>query len=1594
MSLLKQIKGRYEIRKVLGQGGMGVVYDAYDTVVKRGVALKTIRDIPSRAALDMFYKECDVLASLSHPNIVEIFDIGEFEEDGASKPYFVMPLLPGETLEQLIRTNSSRLTVDRVVEIISQTCRGLQAAHERNLIHRDLKPSNIFVLNDDSVKVIDFGIAHMADTHSTVGHKGTLMYMAPEQIEMKPASALSDIFALGVVCFETLTGRHPFERSSASEVANAILKQIPPPASELNPFVNTMISRVVHKAMAKPSWYRFSSAREFAETLRKASRNEPIDTFDLARLQPRIQRASKAFEQGDFQFADEILAELEAEGQVDPGITALRRQLDQTQRQKMIAQLLDSARTRAEEQEYPLALQKIQELLALDPANGPALALKISIENRRSEQKIDDWFRLARQHMEQNAFSHARQALQDVLQLKPGESRAAQMVAEVDRREQEFVRASREKEELYAKALASWQSGEVSAALSKLEKLVAMDATSGETSGGRERSAAFQSFYNEVRSEHDASKASYEQARRLLVDGKFDDALKICNEQLTRHPGQALFQALKFDVEERRRQELSASIAEVDRQVEAEPDLEKRVHILAETLEKYPGESHLERGLRTMREKRDLVNSIVSKAQAHEERSQFSEALQQWEILRTIYAHYPGLDFEIGRVRRRHDQQVRSDAKAKWVEQIDWQLGVGDYGRAQELLRKASEEFQDDPELAELHKLATQGLARAAEARRLLADGRELCAQRRYEEGMEVLQRAQELDPKDAAIRGALVGTLIEQARVKLDGEWQAADDLAHRALLLDPANAQAKSLRALALDHRREQFVDNSVAQARRLQSDGDLEGALKVVEQGLAEFPRDTRLTQLHATLQKARANVEEVRARISGTATPAQPARFAAEATETVCSPVASPPLPRPTPPVSAAAETIVMPPPVSAAAETIVMPPPQATPAEGAPAEGATALFSAPPPSTPPTSTPAIAPPPTAGLAPPAASKTSTPPPVGPGQPTAAGRPPAAPPPRKGPPLPMIAAGMGALLLLGGGAALLTRSKNAPAPAPAPVVQVPAPVVEPPVNSTLRVFGDVEGGKYTLDDRDPADIEDGQISLDNVPPGQHTLKIKGSREEATIVFSTWRGAAPSIDTLSAKELLAVTVASMGGKAKLRSSSASAKVSVDGKPAGEAGADGLDLTDLSQGNHELTIGEGKDLRSMVLGIGTAPMLTAFLKSDRNVGTLVIVTGEDGVNVLLDGKPYRRQTQRGLVRIPNLFVKDYTVRVAKDGFMDTAEQHAPVRKGEEFKLEFQLKPMPKVASLAIQGAIPGSQVLLDQNVIGTVQDDGSFTASSVPPGEHSIELRKDAYKPRKIEKRFEASQTLQLAAADISLEKLPGTLKLNITPAEAQITVARLGEAPRPVTDAILNLPDGTYTLSASAANYQEKTYTVSLVSGDNKTLDISLPPLAKPAPKALGGGMADWDSPGAWKLENDWYVRKGGDFIGYKPASTNGTFVFTIEQRHGKRLQWEAARTDSRNYVLFQIDKKTFYRAQVVNGKETQLKKIPLPAQKQSAYTIEMDIANGSIVNRLQDGSNWIVLDSWEEPNRAFGNGKFGFYIPGGDEVGLSNFSFAPK
>jgi serine/threonine-protein kinase len=831
---------------------MGLVYRAFDSLIRREVAVKTIRDIPEPAALQLFQKECDVLASMSHPNIVEIFDIGEFEEDGKSKPYFVMPLLPGTTLDNLIRQASHRLTVERAVQIFTQTCRGLQAAHERGLVHRDLKPSNIFVMEDDSVKIIDFGVAHIADVHSTIGQKGTLVYMSPEQIEMKPLSALSDIFSLSVVCYEVLTGRQPFRRANAEQIVDAILHQAPPPAFELNPGVNQAISRVVHKGMAKQPWHRFSSARDFAESLNKALRNEPIEFFDPARIRPRLERANRAFEEGDLQFASEILGELQAEGHLDSAITLLHQQIDRAMRQKSISQLLASARARFEEQEDPLALQKIHEILQLEPDNAPALGLKAKIENRRSERQIESWYKLAAQHIENHSYPHAREALQNVLQLRPKEGRAAQLLAEVDRHEQEYNRLRQEKAQLHRAAMDAYQKGEVSTALTKLALVLELDRRAPDSSDP-ERSTTYQRFYHKVRSEHDAMNNAYAEATKQLTDRAFGKALSLCDKYLEKYPSNALFQALKFDVEEQQRQELSAFIATIDRQVDSEADLDKRVSILTDALAQHPGEPHFQRALRLTEDKRDLVNSIVARAHVHEEQNLFSEALSDWEILRTIYSQYPGLKFEVERIQKRREQQSRSEAKARWVDQIDACIRTCEFARALDLIQKAEAEFPEDLEIGELKKTASESAQRADQAQALMTEGQDLCGQSRFTEGIALLRQAQALVENSPVVSSVLANALLEQAQSILDQDSTQAEALVREAVALSPSNPLGKSLRSTLLDRRKEQFVAECLSHARRYHAAGDIARALASLDEGVAKYPHESRLMQVREALNR---------------------------------------------------------------------------------------------------------------------------------------------------------------------------------------------------------------------------------------------------------------------------------------------------------------------------------------------------------------------------------------------------------------------------------------------------------------------------------------------------------------------------------------------------------------------------------------------------------------------------------------------------------------------------------------------------------------------------------------------------------------------
>ncbi len=1457
----RKLAGRYEVRQILGQGGMGMVYRAYDTVVRREVALKTILDIPDPASLQLFYKECDVLASMSHPNIVEIFDIGEFEEDGKKKPYFVMPLLPGTTLESFIRKASHRLTVERTIDIISQTCRGLQAAHERGLVHRDLKPSNIFVMEDDSVKIIDFGVAHMADAHTTRAQKGTLLYMSPEQIELKPLSPASDIFSLSVVCYEAMTGRNPFQRARADEVVDAILRHIPPLAAELNSTVSQPVSRVLHKAMAKQSWHRFASARDFGDTLNKALRNEPIEFFDPERTRPRLQRATKALEEGDFQFAGEILGELEAEGHMDEAIGSLRRRLDGAVRRKTLAQLLDAARARFEEEEDPLALQKLQEALQIEPDNATALALKSRIENRRSDRQIDNWYRLARQHIDNHAYGHAREALQNVLQLRPQEARALQLLAEVDRQEQEYKKLRQEKEQLHRAAMEAWQKGDVSNALSKLGVVLDLDRRAPD-SINRESGASYQSFYNEVRSEHDAMNTAYAEARRQLTEHNFAKATAACQAYLTKYPNNAIFQALRYDIEEQQRQELSAFIASVDRQVETEPDLDKRVNILREALDQHPEESHFERALRLVQDKRDLVNSIVARAHLHEEQAAYSDALNDWEILRTIYTQYPGLTFEVDRLQKRREQQTRIESKTRLVEQIDTCLHSSDYARAIDLLQSAAAEFPNDAELTELEKLAQDGLKRKAEAHRLMTEGQALFAQQKSADGVKLLRQAYELDENNSLSRAVLANALVELAHSVVETDWREAEKLAKEALDLNPAHPMAKTIKTLILDHKKETFVEECASQARKLQAAADPAAALSRIEEGLSVYPREPRLIQIQETVQRdlqtqrrqlRRRDVEELRR--MGSEVEAATDEASKQALADRVRAVAAK--------YSKDGEVLSI---ANGLLHRLGMLEVSRVVTTGSPdTDSATRTYHTPP----------------AKSAEPSLEAASSP-------------------------------------------ASSHVSKVAPAPAPPPLTAplvAPAPAAASVANPPARA---------------PKAPSASRSKQPTKSPRRFTTAILASAAVIILVIAI---------LLFARRHHAAPVASAPEPA----AAPATPVAVSPEP-------------------------------MSPPVEPPSETSAEKTASDDLGTLVVIAGQDKAKVFLNGRLQPQLTQNGQLRIPNLELKDYAVRVSKSGFQDLPEQKIRIRKGEQAKLIFNLQPIPHLASLTIQGGVPGSTVLIDQSSVGTVQPDGTLNIATVNPGDHTIEVRKDRFKPKQIKRHFVAGTAVSLTAADLALEAAPGELKITFTPADAQVAIAKAGEPPTKVSSGSpMSLAAGSYTLTAKTPDNFTRTSTLEITAGQSRNLDLSLAP----------DGMSKWDDPAGWKQEKGSFVRKGGDFVMYNLNPTSGTFVFSAMLAKGHRLRWVLNCTDINNYILFEMDDNNFYRTVIRNGQKGDEIKIPHKTDKKSFRTFQIRVTPNEIVHQIRQGDAWVVLDRWTVPGSNLSLGRFGFYLPGSDQLALSSF-----
>ncbi|MDH4234281.1 MAG: protein kinase [Gallionella sp.] len=350
--------GRYEILGELGHGAMGIVYKARDPLIDRVVAIKTIN---LGLALDekeeyeeRFYQEAKAAGRLSHPNIVTIYDVGK----SGNVAYIAMELLQGRELRDIMN-DGGVLPVDQVLDIVAQVALGLAYAHEHDIVHRDVKPSNIMVVRDGHVKITDFGIARMASSSvrtQTGMVLGSPKYMSPEQVMGKAIDRRSDIFSLGVMLYEMLTGQAPFIGENVNAIMYQTLNVAPAPPNKLNPAVPEMLNFIVAKALAKGVDDRYQNAKDFAIDLRACRDTLPRSGQKIDTL--RNSAAAKTKLPGAIDMTGQIMAD--EEGEKPTSLVGLSPAFDSTAATRRLASL-----TSANED-----IDELSKALDTSPQNG------------------------------------------------------------------------------------------------------------------------------------------------------------------------------------------------------------------------------------------------------------------------------------------------------------------------------------------------------------------------------------------------------------------------------------------------------------------------------------------------------------------------------------------------------------------------------------------------------------------------------------------------------------------------------------------------------------------------------------------------------------------------------------------------------------------------------------------------------------------------------------------------------------------------------------------------------------------------------------------------------------------------------------------------------------------------------------------------------------------------------------------------------------------------------------------------------------------------------------------------------------------------
>jgi tetratricopeptide (TPR) repeat protein/predicted Ser/Thr protein kinase len=704
--------GKYEVIDLLGRGGMGMVYRAFDRQLNREVAIKTVTEgfTGDPEMLQRFYQEAAKTGALKHPNIIIVYDLGE--QDGF--PYIVMEYLSGDPLDRIIQSGEPQPLAYKL-KIIEQVCYALGYAHRNDVIHRDVKPANVIVQPDGVVKLLDFGIARQEKTDRNLtrtGHViGTVQYMAPERLKNEPFDGRSDIFSVGVMMFQLLTGQLPF--SGDYSIVQKILADKHPPLRQFLHEYPPVLDGILDRALAKNPDDRYSTADEMATevaSLAHELKKEQVGEW--------IERAERLVQEEQFTTAREVLLQLL---KVDSQHTRARQLIAQVQqnltlrqRAEQIRQLREQAAEASNDKRYDEAIGDLQEACGLDPANSELAELLETVrQKKRRRELVEGYLRQADSARDRGDLQGAEAVLAKALEVDRDDSRVQAAHVSLARLIEEAARQAKARQ-LLENARKEIGARHFTAAMEALAEVERVDPSNPElmtlqaaAKSGREQ----------------------EQRRRILEQLQNEVSLASTIEELTR-AAQLVDQTLE--------------------RMPTEP-----------VLMKFKG--NLARKLREA-ESRRRVDQVVLRCRGFMETSP-EEALK---LVREELQQAPGnerlLALQSSIVGQMSERSVEQ-SRAEYLTRAHEALSSGRYLEALRLLESCQKEGISSPEIAELMDFARQEAdqhLKTNQLRGLLRQAQELMTRGSYRAVVELLTPVRE-DPSAASLL-----FLLEDARNRL----------------------------------------------------------------------------------------------------------------------------------------------------------------------------------------------------------------------------------------------------------------------------------------------------------------------------------------------------------------------------------------------------------------------------------------------------------------------------------------------------------------------------------------------------------------------------------------------------------------------------------------------------------------------------------------------------------------------------------------------------------------------------------------------------------------------------------------------------------